>query len=57
MNKLANAVIQELKTEPLLLALVVTNLVWVGLTTFMAYNQMNRIGTLVKFIAEHCAVK
>lgn len=57
MNKLAHTIVHELKTEPLLLALVVTNLVWLGLTTFMSYNQMGRIGTLVKFIAENCATK
>ncbi|MBO0715727.1 MAG: hypothetical protein J2P55_00120 [Rhizobiales bacterium] len=53
-GKVASGVVTVLKDQPLALALIVMNVIFVGIGTYIYFDMITRFANVFKFVTEHC---
>lgn len=52
--KVAASAVEGLKQQPLALALIVLNVIFIGVGTWIYFDMQGRYANLFKYITEHC---
>lgn len=52
--KVATSAVEGLKQQPLALALIVLNAIFIGIGTWIYFDMMTRFANVFRYVTEHC---